>query len=137
MALVVDASIAVGWIARTQATPLTSAALSLVARESGRVPSYFGIEVARALRDHDRRNLLTADLVDMGLAQLRALPLRQDNSNTLDRVPDIIALARRNGLRIADAAYLELAVRTALPLATRDVALARAAAATGVMLFKS
>jgi predicted nucleic acid-binding protein len=73
----------------------------------------------------------------MGLAQLRALPLRQDNSRTLDRVSDIIALARRHGLRIADAAYLELAVRTALPLATRDVSLARAAEATGVVLFKS
>jgi predicted nucleic acid-binding protein len=137
MALVVDASIAVGWIARTQATRLTSAALSLVARELGCVPSHFGIEVARALRNHERRKLLTADLVDMGLAQLRALPLRQDNSKTLDRVPDIIALARLHGLRIADAAYLELAVRTGLPLATRDVALARAAEATGVMLFKS
>jgi predicted nucleic acid-binding protein len=117
MAIVVDASVAVGWIARTQATPLTSAALSLVAREFGCVPSYFGIEVARALRHHERRNLLTADLVD--------------------RVSDIIALARRHGLRIADAAYLELAVRTALPLATRDVSLARAAEATGVVLFKS
>jgi predicted nucleic acid-binding protein len=137
MAIVVDASVAVGWIARTQATPLTSAALSQVAREFGCVPSYFGIEVARALRNHERRNWLTADLVDMGLAQLRALPLRQDNSRTLDRVSDIIALARRHGLRIADAAYLELAVRTALPLATRDVSLARAAEATGVVLFKS
>jgi predicted nucleic acid-binding protein len=137
MVLVVDASVALGWIARTQATPLTSAALSLVARESGCVPSYFGIELARALRAHERRNLLTADMVDRGLAHVRALPLRQDNSRTLDRASDIIALARRHGLRIADAAYLELAVRTALPLATRDVSLARAAEATGVALFKS
>jgi hypothetical protein len=49
MALVVDASIAVGWIARTSATLLTSAALSPVAREFGAVSSYFGIEGAQAL----------------------------------------------------------------------------------------
>ena len=137
MALVIDASIAVGWVARAHATALTNAALSLVAREFGCVPSCFGIEVTRALRDHERRNLLTADMVDIGLAQLRALPLREDSSRTLDRAPDIVALARRHALRIADAAYLELAVRMALPLATRDVSLARAAQAAGVTLFKS
>jgi predicted nucleic acid-binding protein len=81
--------------------------------------------------------LLAAEVIDIGLAQLRALPLREDGSKTLDRLHDIVSLARRHELRIADAAYLELAVRTALPLATRDAALARAAEAAGVALFKS
>jgi predicted nucleic acid-binding protein len=137
MALVIDASIAVAWIARTQATALTDAALSAVTEEFGCVPAYFGIEVARALRSHERRSLLAAEVIDIGLAQLRALPLREDGSKTLDRLHDIVSLARRHELRIADAAYLELAVRTALPLATRDAALARAAEAAGVALFKS
>ena len=137
MGLVIDASIAVGWIVRAQATALTLAALSHIAREFGCVPSYFAIEVARVLRNQERRNLLAAEVVDMGLSRLRALPLRHDNSNTLDRIPEIIGLARRHGLRIADAAYLELAIRTTLPLATRDHSLARVAEATGVALFKS
>ncbi|MCC6776043.1 MAG: type II toxin-antitoxin system VapC family toxin [Hyphomicrobiales bacterium] len=137
MALVVDASIAVGWIARTQATRLTDAALSAVASDFARVPSYFGIEVARALRTQERRDLLTAELVDAALVQLRALPLREDNSRTLDTAPALVALARREGLRIADAAYLELALRAGLPLATRDVALARAAVAVGATLFET
>lgn len=137
MALVVDASIAVGWIVRAQATALTDAALSVITREFGCVPSYFGIEVARALRTHERRNLLAPDVVDIGLAQLRALPLREDGSRTLDRLQDVVGLARRHELRIADAAYLELAVRTTLPLATRDAALARVAEAAGAALFKS
>ena len=46
-------------------------------------------------------------------------------------------MARRHILRIADAAYLELALRAALPLATRDVALAQAAQTAGAALFKS
>jgi len=135
MALVVDASVALGWIARTQATALTDAALSVVTHAFGCVPAYFGIEVARALRTHERRNLLTAEMVDIGLAQLRALPLREDSSKTFDRAPEIVALARRHGLRVADAAYLELALRTALPLATRDAPLAHAANAAGATLF--
>jgi predicted nucleic acid-binding protein len=137
MGIVVDASIAMGWIARTQATPLTDAALSLVAGEFAQVPAYFGIEMARALRNHERRKLLAADVVDAGLAQLQALPLREDGAKTLDTVPAIVALARRHGLRIAAAAYLELALRTGLPLATRDVALATAASTAGVMLLKT
>jgi predicted nucleic acid-binding protein len=52
-------------------------------------------------------------------------------------MPEIIALARGHALRVADAAYLELAIRTALPLATRDRSLARAAETAGVALFKS
>jgi predicted nucleic acid-binding protein len=137
MALVVDASIAVGWIARTQATPLTLAALTFVAQESGHVPSYFAIEVARALRSQERRNLLAAEVADLGLAQLRGLPLTHDNINTLERISEIVALARRHDIRIADAAYLELAIRTGFPLATRDQSLMRAAQAIGVALFKS
>jgi predicted nucleic acid-binding protein len=137
MALVIDASIAVGWIARSRATPLTDAALAAVADEFGMVPAYFGIEVARALRTHERRNLLSADVIDIGLAQLRALPLREDRAKTLDRLQQIVVLARRHELRVADAAYLELAIRVALPLATRDLSLARAAEIAGVALFKS
>src|SRR5690349_21477238 len=137
MALVIDASIVVGWIARTQATPLTSAALSFVARESGLVPSYFAVEIARALRTQERRNLLTPDMVDAGLAHLKALPLKQDDANSLEKIADIMVLARRHVLRIADAAYLELAIRAALPLATRDRALANAAQVSGVTLFRS
>jgi predicted nucleic acid-binding protein len=137
MGLVVDASVAVGWISPRQATLLTQAALSLVAHEFGCVPPYFGIEVARVLRTHERRNLLSPDVVDAGLAQLRALPLREDSARALDRAPEVVALARRHGLRVADAAYLELAIRTGLPLATRDLPLARAAEVAGAALFKS
>jgi predicted nucleic acid-binding protein len=132
MALVVDASVAVGRIARSQATPLTNAALSAIKRESGRIPAYFGIEIARALRNQERRNLLTSDVVDRGVVELRLLPLREDGSRSFDILRDVVALARSHQLRIADAVYLELARRTGLPLATRDVALAQSAEAAGL-----
>jgi predicted nucleic acid-binding protein len=45
-----------------------------------------------------------------------------------------MALARRHRLTVYDAAYLELALREVVPLATLDQALAAAAQAEGVSL---
>jgi predicted nucleic acid-binding protein len=56
---------------------------------------------------------------------------------TLDRSPDeaeLLRLARRHGLTAYDASYLELARRDALPLATLDADLTRAARAEGLSL---
>jgi len=135
MVLVVDASVAMGWIIQSQTTPLTEDALQTVASDSGLVPAHFGIEIARALRNRERRNLLTPEISDAVLAQLQGLPLRQDKSDALDVVRDVVTLARRHALQVADAAYLELALRTGLSLATQDDAVARAALAAGVKLF--
>lgn len=46
----------------------------------------------------------------------------------------VLALARAHRLSAYDAAYLELAIREGLPLATRDAALRSAAADVGVAL---
>jgi predicted nucleic acid-binding protein len=45
-----------------------------------------------------------------------------------------MSLARRHRVTVYDAAYLELALREGLPLATLDAALADAARAEGVAL---
>jgi predicted nucleic acid-binding protein len=135
MAFVVDVSVAMGWLLHSQATSLTIAAEDAVAHDVGWVPSHFGIEIARALRLHERRRLITPETVDDALLRLRELPLKEDATQTLDLMVSIVALARRYNLRIADAAYLELAIRLGLPLATRDASLARAAREAGVALF--
>jgi predicted nucleic acid-binding protein len=135
MILVIDASVAMGWLVQSQATALTEAAASEVAEQAGVVPAHFGLEILRALRHRERRDLMTAEAVDARLRRLRALRLRQDDSNTLHLAERIVGLARSQRLRISDAAYLELALRTGCALATQDVALARAAVATGAPLF--
>jgi predicted nucleic acid-binding protein len=135
MAFVVDASVAMGWLLPSQADSLTVAAENTVIRERCWVPSQFGIEVARALRRFERHKLIAPQIVDDALARLRELPLKQDSGETLVLLPSIMALARSHNLRIADAAYLELALRTGLPLATRDGALAQAAEKAGAVLF--
>jgi predicted nucleic acid-binding protein len=137
MAVVIDASIALGWVVPSQATPLTEIALAGVAADYGVVPPYFGIEIARVLRNHERRKLLSAEVVDLSLAYMRGLRLREDDAPSIRVAQNATILARQYDLRIADAAYLELALRTGFPLATRDAALARAAETADVKLFKS
>jgi predicted nucleic acid-binding protein len=137
MAIIVDASIAMGWLLPSQANSLTVAAENALFHEIGCIPGHFGIEVARALRRQERRKLIAPEIVDEALRRLRALPLKQDMSETIGFLPSLIALARSHGLRVADAAYLELALRTGLPLATRDAALAQAVEKAGAALFRA
>jgi predicted nucleic acid-binding protein len=79
----------------------------------------------------ERRKCITPTQTIQILTRLDELPLR------LDVTPDsagVMALARAHGLTVYDAAYLELALRLELPLATLDRALAAAAPAAGVEL---
>ena len=69
------------------------------------------------------------------VADLRALRLVLDQANPMDRASAVAALARRYVITFADAAYLDLATRMGLPLATRDRGLARAAEAANIRLF--
>lgn len=48
----------------------------------------------------------------------------------------VFAVADRHGLTVYDAAYLDLALREGLPLASLDTALRNAAAKSGVLLFE-
>jgi predicted nucleic acid-binding protein len=137
MALVVDASVAFGWLVRTQATSLTRAALDAVEEDSGWVPAHFAIEIARSLRTHERRNQLSPTMVDQAVVLLQQQWLHVDAADPVEQIPRVVLLARRYLLRVADAGYLDLALRLNLPLATRDAALARAAEAAGAAVFKS
>jgi predicted nucleic acid-binding protein len=126
-----------GWLLPTQASPLADRALTVTTEHGGWVPAHFAIEIARVLRTRERRNLLTQQNSDFALRSLRALLLRQDPEPALDVIKTVVDLARRQSLRIADAAFLELAMRMNLPLATQDIALARAATRTGISLFSA
>ena len=90
------------------------------------VPSIWWYEIRNALLMAERKKRLGA--VDVDLAWNRLQMMRVE----IDPAPDSqrsLELARRHALTIYDAAYLELAGRLKLPLATGDGALDRAAKA--------
>lgn len=80
-----------------------------------------------------RRKRITTAEAKQFLESLVSLPIRLGDPPSYDAVFD---LARSNGLTVYDAAYLELALRERLPLATLDAALVRAAEESGPGVFK-
>jgi predicted nucleic acid-binding protein len=66
---------------------------------------------------------------------LASLPISVDGATTARAWGDTLSLARTQGLSAYDAAYLELAMRQGLPLATLDDRLKVSAGAVGVSLY--
>lgn len=127
-----DVSVAATWCFADEVTPATDAILELVVVEGAVVPALFPAEVANVLVQAERRKRITPALVDRMLGILSGLPIEVETAlRTPTRALD---LARAHGLTVYDALYLEAAIRRALPLATLDDDLRRAALATGVLL---
>ena len=130
MGFVLDASTAVSW-ALGETGRRATRAWTRINDDYALVPSLWWFEVRNALIVNERRGRIGEQQTTRFLRAITRLPI------TIDRTPDesdILSLARRCRLTVYDAAYLELALRTGLPPATLDAALAAATRAEGVPL---
>ena len=84
------------------------------------------------LRNAARRGRCDEPYVDRSLARLSRLPIEVDDETSLRAWTSTRALSREQGLTLYDAAYLELAIRKAQPLATCDADLIAAASRRGI-----
>ena len=132
MSLVIDASILAAWFLDEKSDPRVEAAFDTAARVETRAPSLFYYEIRNALLVSERRNRITEAMSAAFLRNLALLPIRLEPAGS---DASLLALARNRKLTVYDAAYLELARRERLPLATVDRALEKAALAEGVALF--
>jgi predicted nucleic acid-binding protein len=98
------------------------------------VPFIWPLEVANVLLTAERRKALKLAQVTSFLEQLSAWPIQVDTLGVDRAFQQILNAARSHNLSTYDAAYLELAVREGLPLATLDKDLRRAANAVGVKI---
>ena len=131
MGLVLDASIVACWILPDEQSTKADHALGLMECERAFVPSIFEYEIRNILTVNERRGRLTLEVSTAGLKFLSALPISVDPDLNAD---EALSLASKHRLTVYDAAYLELARRKSLPLATLDAALIAAANAEGVAL---
>lgn len=130
--IVIDASVAVGWCFADEATPRGDAVLDRVRAEGARVPSLWHLEVANVLRQAERRERISEAETSLRLELLAQLPIATD-ADTMQRAwMQTLALARTHTLTVYDAAYLELAARFGLPLASKDRELLAAARKNGI-----
>jgi predicted nucleic acid-binding protein len=130
VAFVLDASAVIAWALRED-DPRADLARERARIEDAAVPMLWWFEVRNALIVNERRGRLTEPLTARFLREISRLAV------TVDRAPDetaLLTLARRHRLTVYDAAYLELALREALPLATLDAQLAAAAQSEAVPL---
>ncbi len=131
-ALVLDCSVAVSWLFQDEADSGSDALQEVVAEKGAIVPALWPLEVANVLLQAERRGRVTAADTDERLNLLASLPITIDDAAGNLAYAGIVMLAREHGLTSYDAAYLELAARAGVPLATLDKALRKAAANAGV-----
>ena len=133
--LVLDASATLTWCFEDEAMPWTDALLaSLRAGDEAIVPLHWSAEVANTLLVAVRRGRISREKANGFFSDLRALPIRIDHESSEAVFDEVFKLAEQYRLTIYDAAYLELAIRQGLPLATLDNDLRKAARASGVQL---
>lgn len=135
--LVIDASVAGGWLFGDEVSAYADAVLVAVADGGAMAPGLWPYEVANMLALAERRGRMTADEVSRAARWLEALQVRVEPAHPLRTIPGLTATAREHGLSAYDAAYLDLAVRTRSRLATLDGALRQAAARAGIDAFEA
>lgn len=130
MPFVIDNSISSGWFIRNQATPYGDSIALRLQDDRAVAPPIWELEFANVLRTACLRKALTAQTAQEVAARVASLPI--DVERQAVRPAELLSLALRYGLTSYDAAYLELALRRQLPIATLDAALSEAAMACGV-----
>lgn len=132
---VVDCSVTMAWCFEDEDDAYATTVLKALGQGSAVVSALWPYEVANVLLVAERhRRLRQADAIRF-LTLLGALPLEIDAPPTVGSLSSLRTLAREHRLSAYDAAYLELAIREGVPLATRDTALRNAARAASTRLF--
>jgi predicted nucleic acid-binding protein len=130
-----DASATLAWFFEDETSDWTEALLTrLKSGDSAVVPNHWPVEVANAFVMAVRRGRMSKDKTARLFGDLLALPIRIDSASTETTFGPVFAYAELYGLTVYDAAYLELAVREGIALATLDNDLRIAARAAGVSL---
>jgi len=132
---VLDASVTLCWCFENQATGYTEDIFErMAAGDEASVPFVWPLEVANALVRAERRKSLKVAQVTGFLEELSAWPIQVDTMGVGRTFQQILSVARQQNLSAYDAAYLELALREGLPIATLDDDLRKAARVVGVKI---
>jgi predicted nucleic acid-binding protein len=134
VSLILDCSATLAWFYADEPTPAIRLLFQLLIKDGAWVPSLWRLEVANVLEMGVRSGRHTVAFRHATLADLSLLPISLDLETDRQAWDVILQLAHHHRLTLYDAAYLELAQRRGLPLATLDGDLRRAAIAEGVHL---
>jgi predicted nucleic acid-binding protein len=134
MSLVLDSSVALAWVYGDETTDTLLRLFDDVRLHGAWVPGLWRWEIANVLQMNVRRGRHDEDFRDGALASLAVLPVKVDAEADRQAWSAALSLAERHGLTVYDAAYLEIASRRKIPLATLDRQLREAATSDGIQL---
>jgi len=134
VSLVLDTSMALSWYFEDERTPAADAVLDQVVEQGAVVPSLWRLEVANGFQSAIRRQRIDVSFRDKALTELKAMSITVDSDTDANAWTTTLRLSDRFRLTAYDAAYLELAQRKSLPLASLDRELRQAGAALGITL---
>lgn len=131
MPFVLDNSVVTGWYLPEQATAYSELIATRLESDKALVPILWQLELANVLKTACIRGKLDLETARQILDALGKLPIEIDTSPAPGQ-RQLFELAMRHKLSSYDAAYLELAMRHGLPIATQNLQLKEAAIAAGV-----
>lgn len=140
MSFVLDDSVAMCWLlndGRPADVAYALKVLDALKQTSALVPGVWALEAANVVAKAEAKGLVTEARTQVFVATLTRLNINTDKATAGQALSDTLNLARRYKLSAYDAAYLELALREGLPLATLDIDLEKAARKAGVKRFES
>ena len=136
-AFVLDCSATMAFFFKDEASSYTDAVFEALATDARAVvPPIWPLEVANVCLTAERKKRIDSHEISEILSILETFPIAVDESSNPKTVRDILALARKHHLTAYDAAYLELAMRHGLPLATLDKKLKQAAHKANIPLWR-
>ncbi|KJH69595.1 type II toxin-antitoxin system VapC family toxin [Aliterella atlantica] len=134
MQFVLDCSVAISWCLVDEDNDYANSVLTIMPDAEAFVPGIWSLEIANVLLVAERRNRMSQDQSQEAIALLQLLLIQVDPATDANALGTTLILGRQETLAAYDAAYLELALRLGLPLATIDTRLAAAASSCGVDL---
>ena len=132
--VVVDASVALAWCFPDETSNYADSILVALEGQEILAPAIWALEIANAVLVGERSKRLRPPEIRRFTTLLENLSLVLDVQPVGGYVSNILPLAREYSLSAYDAAYLELAKRHGVPLATLDGKLQKAAGRAGVKI---
>ena len=132
--IILDCSAVAGWCFKDEQDHWSIHLLDYVVEHGASVPSHWHLEVSNMLLQAVKRKRTKPTDVTEKLRLFSRLPIEVDAATSMYAFQYTTSLAQTHSLTSYDAAYLELAMRLGLPLATKDEDLKKACKRLGVKL---
>lgn len=133
---VLDCSMTMAWLFEDEKNEHSEKILDRLNDETTIVPSLWILEVMNTLKVAEKRKRITISESVHFFETLKSLPIEIDEGFSYNRVDSILFIARSYTLSSYDAAYLDLALRFEIPLATLDKDLIKGAKKLGIKVLE-